>query len=109
VQGAGCGLREDGQWSVVGGGWSVVGDWWLRVAGSMVVSEGVEELGGREEVPGTRCGLRVAGCGLQGVASGRWWVVGNWWLRVAGSMVVNEGVEELGGDETIKDAGCSKK
>jgi len=24
-------------------------------------------------------------------------------------MVVNEGVEELGGDETIKDAGCSKK
>ena len=43
VQGAGCGLREDGQWSVVGGGWSVVGDWWLRVAGSTVVSEGVKE------------------------------------------------------------------
>jgi len=73
----------------------------------MVVSEGVEELGGREEVPGARCVLRVAGCGW--MASGRWWVVGNWWLRVAGSMVVNEGVEELGGDETIKDAGCSKK
>jgi len=52
----------------------------------MVVSEGVEELGGLEEVPGTRCVLRVAG-----------------W------MVVNEGVEELGGDETIKDAGCNKK
>jgi len=54
VQGAGCGLRVADGWPVVGGGWWVVGDWWMRVAGSMVVSEGVEELGGREEVPGLR-------------------------------------------------------
>lgn len=53
--------------------------------------------------------VQGVGCGLRGARSGQWSVVGNWWLRVAGSMVVNEGVEELGGDETIKDAGCSKK